>query len=69
MIKISDGQCGLCRHFGEHDTAHDQQLVQIRATMKAPENLTEECGHPTHEKLRLLVTANSGCEGFEPVAA
>lgn len=69
MIMINDGQCGMCKHFGEHDAEHEKQLVQIRSTRKAPENLTEECGHPTHEKLHLQVTANSGCEGFEPAAA
>ena len=68
MIQINDGQCGLCSHFGEHH-AEDQKLVQIRTSKKAPETFKEECGHPTHEKLHLLVTANSGCEGFEPVAA
>lgn len=69
MIAINDGQCGLCTHFGEHDDSHHQQLVQIRTSKQAPETFTEECGHPRHEPLHLLVTANSGCEGFEPAAA
>ena len=69
MIEINDGQCGLCKHFGEHDDAAEQQLVQIRTSHKAPETFVEECGHPTLEGLNLQVTANSACQGFEPVAA
>lgn len=65
MLQISDGQCGLCTHFGEsHPT--DQQIVQVRTKHQAPENLKEECGHPRHAPLNLMVTANSGCDGFEP---
>ena len=69
MMQISDGQCGLCRHFGEHVAMADmekQQLVQIRTTRRAPEGFREECGHPQHEPLNLIVTPVSGCEGFEP---
>src|SRR5690606_40514038 len=69
MITIKDGQCGLCRHFGEHDEQREQQLVQIRTSKSAPETFKEECGHPMHEPLHLVVTANSGCEGFEPAVA
>lgn len=68
MIRINDGQCGLCQHFGEHHGG-DKQLVQVRTSKSAPEEFKLECGHPTHESLHLMVTANSGCEGFAPVAA
>lgn len=65
MLHVQDGQCGVCAHFGEHHSG-DQQIVQIRAKKEAPEELREECGHPRHAPLNLLVTANSGCDGFEP---
>ena len=68
-VILYDGQCGLCRHFGEHDPDQTKQLVQIRNSHQAPETFTEECGHPTHEQLHLLVTANSACEGYEPAVA
>jgi hypothetical protein len=65
MLKINDGQCGLCAHFGEDHKA-DKKLVQIRTKHQAPETLVEQCGHPRHAPLHLVVTANSGCDGFEP---
>ena len=65
MLHVHEGQCGLCAHFGEHHLP-DPQLVQIRVAKEAPEDLVEECGHPLHEKLHLMVTPISGCEGFEP---
>jgi hypothetical protein len=68
MVHLSDGQCGLCAHFGEHHTG-DQQLVEIRATHQAPDHLIEECGHPKHAPLHLVVTPISGCDGFEPARA
>ncbi len=64
MIQVHDGQCGLCTHFGEHHGGADQ-LVQIRTTHEAPEHLKEECGHPSHAPLQLMVTPDSGCTGFE----
>lgn len=67
MQAVHDGQCGLCVHFGEHHGSPNQQLVQIRSTGKAPENLVDECGHPKHAALHLVVTPISGCDGFEPV--
>jgi hypothetical protein len=66
MFSIHDGQCGLCAHFGEHQTEHQQQLIQIRVSHQAPEALTEECGHPRHSPLHLMVTPISGCDGFKP---
>jgi len=65
MLQVHDGQCGLCAHFGEH-RKDDQKLVQVRIGHQAPEDLIEECGHPRHAPLHLVVTANSGCDGFEP---
>lgn len=65
MMQVNLGQCGLCTHFGEHHN-DDQQLIQIRIKHEAPENLVEECGHPRHASLHLVVTPISGCDGFEP---
>ena len=65
MMHVDNGQCGLCAHFGEHHP-QQQQLVQIRIQHEAPEDLREECGHPRHASLHLMVTANIGCDGFEP---
>lgn len=65
MRKIDDGQCGLCAHFGE-DHESDEQLVQIRTSHEAPEDFTDDCGHPRHAALNLVVTPISGCDGFEP---
>ena len=68
MFQLHDGQCGLCLHFGEHHST-DQQLVQIRIRHQAPEDLIEQCGHPKHAPLNLVVTPISGCDGFEPAQA
>lgn len=67
MYQVHDGQCGLCAHFGEHHS-DSQKLVQIRVSHEAPEDLTDECGHPQHASLHLVVTPISGCEGFMPVS-
>ncbi len=68
MLQVQDGQCGLCVHFGESHM-RDQKLVQIRASKQAPETLVEECGHPKHAPLHLMVTPISGCDGFQPAQA
>ncbi|MDQ3039679.1 MAG: hypothetical protein M3R16_07780 [Pseudomonadota bacterium] len=65
-FQVHDGQCGLCTHFGEHHANQQPELVQVRSSKQAPESLIEECGHPKHAALHLVVTANSGCDGFEP---
>jgi hypothetical protein len=65
MLQVHDGQCGLCTHFGEHESIDEPQLVQIRTSRQAPEDITEECGHPQHAPLHLIVTPISGCAGFE----
>lgn len=66
MVKLQEGQCGLCSHFGEHEAREEQRLVQIRVSGEAPEDLVEACGLPQHEELNLMVTPASGCAGFEP---
>jgi hypothetical protein len=65
MQQVTDGQCGLCTHFGETHNP-DQQLLQIRSSHKAPETFVDDCGHPRHASLHLKVTPISGCDGFEP---
>lgn len=65
MLRIHEGQCGLCAHFGEHH-AGDDAIATIRRLHQAPETLVEECGHPRHATLHLRVTPSSGCEGFSP---
>lgn len=65
MLHVDEGQCGLCKHFGEHHP-DEPEIVQIRKSHEAPEELVEECGHPRHAPLHLVVTAVSGCDGFEP---
>ncbi len=65
MVSVHEGQCGMCAHFGEHHR-EDQRLIQVMIKHKASEELKEPCGHPKHAALHLIVTANSGCDGFEP---
>ncbi len=65
MLMVHEGQCGLCVHFGEHHR-DDQQLVQIRTSRQAPEDMVDDCEHPRHAALHLKVTPNSGCDGFAP---
>lgn len=64
MLKLTDGQCGLCEHFGEE--SDQETLVQIRVKGEAPEDLVDSCGHPQLAPLSLKVTAVSGCAGFTP---
>jgi len=68
MKTLQNGQCGLCVHFGEHHEPGNE-LVQIRNTKQAPEDLKDECGHPKHAPLHLMVTPISGCDGFEAASA
>lgn len=67
MLQVHDGQCGLCTHFGEHHQ-DSEKLVQIRVQHNAPEDMVDECGHPRHAPLHLMVTPISGCDGFEPAS-
>lgn len=65
MLKLNDGQCGLCAHFGENGGPQDQ-IVQIRINGEGPEDLVADCGHPANAPLDLKVTPISGCDGFTP---
>ena len=65
MLSVHPGQCGLCMHFGEHHP-QEPKLVQIRTSKSAPEDMVDECGHPKHASLHLMVTPISGCDGFAP---
>ena len=67
MIPLTDGQCGLCKHYGEHH-ATEPKLIQIRTSKSAPDDYKDECGHPKMEPLHLTVTADSGCSGFVAAA-
>ena len=69
MLKLSDGQCGMCAHYGEHGAAHAQQLVQIRIRGEAPADMVEACGHPQHEGLHLRTSPIASCDGFTPAKA
>ncbi len=68
MIEVREGQCGLCKHFGEHHESAST-LVQIRTTHEAPEELVDECGHPKMENFHLKVTPIASCDGYEPAVA
>ena len=68
MLMVHEGQCGLCVHFGEHHR-DDHQLVQIRTSRQAPEDMVDDCEHPKHATLHLKVTPISGCDGFAPATA
>jgi hypothetical protein len=68
MQAVSNGQCGLCGHFGENHGKTDV-LVSIVASHKADTALVDECGHPKNVALHLKVTPISGCDGFVPAAA
>ena len=65
MLRIADGQCGMCSHFAEGD-ASKPQVIQIRIKGEAPADLVESCGHPQHAGLDLKVSPVSGCQGFSP---
>jgi hypothetical protein len=69
MIAVQDGQCGMCAHFGEGVSRDEPKLIQIRATHEAPEHLLEPCGLPEHAQYHLLVTPDSGCDGFVPAVS
>lgn len=65
MIQLSDGQCGLCVHFGEEHPS-EPQLVQIRTRHEAPEEYVDDCGVDANHQRHLRVSAISGCDLFEP---
>lgn len=65
MLRVHEGQCGLCTHFGEY-SSDTPQLIQIRLKHEAPDSLVEKCGLPANATIDLKVTPISGCAGFEP---
>lgn len=67
-MQVSNGQCGLCSHFGEHHAKSDT-LVSIISSKQAEPSMLDECGHPKHASLHLKVTPISGCDGFVPAAS
>jgi hypothetical protein len=64
MLKLSEGQCGLCAHFGEG--TGDQKVVQIRIRGEAPPELIEPCGLPANASKDLKVTPFASCTGYTP---
>lgn len=64
MLRVHEGQCGLCAHFGEQH-AKTPILVNILKSKQAPDNMVDSCGLPKNADLHLKVTAISGCDGFE----
>jgi hypothetical protein len=68
MQSVSNGQCGLCGHFGENHAKNDV-IVNIMASKQAETTLVDECGHPKLVSLHLKVTPISGCDGFIPAAS
>ena len=68
MHSVSNGQCGLCGHFGENHAQNDV-IVSIMTSKQAETTLVDECGHPKLVSLHLKVTPISGCDGFVPAAA
>jgi hypothetical protein len=68
MQTLHDGQCGLCKHFGEPHHPSDKKIIEIRTSHKALEIMVDECGLPRNASLHLKVTPISGCDGFEKAA-
>jgi hypothetical protein len=66
MMRVQNGQCGLCVHFGESH-GENSQLEHIRTTSLASEMYVDRCGHPKLVTIHLRVTAIAGCDGFEAV--
>ena len=67
-MKINQGQCGICRHFGEPHSKKDE-LVKIRATQEGSEQVLDLCGHPLLARVHLRVSTISGCDKFESAIA
>ncbi len=66
MIKVRDGQCGLCQHFGRQEGEEaSPQMLEILATHYASEELLAPCGQEQLSAMHLRVTPLSGCDGFE----
>lgn len=68
MIKLNDGQCGVCAHFGGDDAPKDK-LVQLRVNGLTADDVVEmqqPCAHPDNAPIKLKVSPIDGCAGFTP---
>lgn len=63
-MKINQGQCGICRHFGEPHS-QKEELVKIRTTQEGSEQVLDVCAHPLLARVHLRVSTISGCDEFE----
>ncbi|MEM1071703.1 MAG: hypothetical protein AAGB48_02055 [Planctomycetota bacterium] len=66
MLKVDDGQCGKCAHFGGDEAG--ERVIQIRIKGEAPADAIEECGHPELTTAGLRVAPISSCDRFTPYA-
>lgn len=70
MLKLHDGQCGLCEHFG-NGSADQNKIVQLRIKGQVDpdhiDEVIEPCGLPANASRHLKVTPLGSCEGFTPV--
>jgi hypothetical protein len=69
MLKLHEGQCGLCEHFGE-TSGNKNRIVQIRINGQVdPAHIDEDiqpCGLPANAAQNLKVTPLGSCQGFTP---
>lgn len=68
MLRISDGQCGTCAHFGG-DHSGETRLVQIRVNREAEPDVIEPCGHPENTPRSLKVSPVGTCAGYTAASA
>ncbi len=65
MVKVQEGQCGLCAHFGEPEAGTRlPAILEILSTRQAQETLTAPCTQTQLRGVHLRVTPVSGCDGF-----
>ncbi len=65
MVKVQEGQCGLCAHFGELERGTRlPAILEILITRQGSEALVAPCTQPQHKSLHLRVTPVSGCDSF-----
>ena len=65
MVKVQDGQCGLCAHFGEAEpTGRAPAILEILATRQASELFLAACMQEHHRGSHLRVTPVSGCDSW-----
>lgn len=62
MLKISEGQCGTCAHFG--GGLQEAQLVQIRVDGQADDDVVGGCALPSNATVHLKVAPTSSCDGY-----